>query len=86
MWEFAAGCMRTYLALAEAARRFDALPEASEALAAAGTSGLAEASVGSGDSPEALKAQAERLDELAVRGYANERLDQLLVEVLLGVR
>ena len=86
VWEFAAGCMRTYLALAEAARRFDALPEVSEALAAAGTSGLAEASVGSGDSPEALKAQAERLDELAVRGYANERLDQLLVEVLLGVR
>jgi xylose isomerase len=86
VWEFAAGCMRTYLALAETARRFDALPEASEALAAAGTPGLAEASVGSDDSPEALKAQAERLDELAVRGYANERLDQLLVEVLLGVR
>ena len=86
VWEFAAGCMRTYLALAEAARRFDALPEASEALAAAGTPGLAEASVGAGDSPETLKAQAERLDELAVRGYANERLDQLLVEVLLGVR
>ena len=86
VWDFAAGCMRTYLALAETARRFDALPEASEALAAAGTPGLAEASVGSDDSPEALKAQAERLDELAVRGYANERLDQLLVEVLLGVR
>ena len=86
VWDFAAGCMRTYLELAETARRFDALPEASEALAAAGTPGLAEASVGSDDSPEALKAQAERLDELAVRGYANERLDQLLVEVLLGVR
>jgi xylose isomerase len=86
VWDFAAGCMRTYLALAETARRFDALPEASEALAAAGTPGLAEASVGSDDRPEALKAQAERLDELAVRGYANERLDQLLVEVLLGVR
>jgi xylose isomerase len=86
VWDFAAGCMRTYLALAETARRFDALPEASEALAAAGTPGLAEASVGSDDGPEALKAQAERLDELAVRGYANERLDQLLVEVLLGVR
>ena len=82
VWDFAAGCMRTYLALAETARRFDALPEASEALAAAGTPGLAEASVGSDDSAEALKAQAERLDELAVRGYGNERLDQLLVEVL----
>jgi xylose isomerase len=86
VWDFAAGCMRTYLALAEAARRFDALPEASDALSAAGTPGLAEVSVGADDSPESLKAQAERLDELAVRGYANERLDQILVEVLLGVR
>jgi xylose isomerase len=86
VWEFAAGCMRTYLALAEAARRFDALPEASDALAAAGTPGLAEASVGADDRPDSLKAQAERLDELAVRGYANERLDQMVVDVLLGVR
>src|SRR3954469_14563866 len=86
VWDFAAGCMRTYLSLAEAAQRFDALPEASDALAAAGTPGLAEASVGADDRPEGLKAQVERLDELAVRGYANERLDQILVEVLLGVR
>jgi xylose isomerase len=86
VWEFAAGCMRTYLALAEAARRFDALPEASDALSAAGTPELAEPTVGTGDRPETLKAHAERLDELAVRGYANERLDQILVDVLLGVR
>jgi xylose isomerase len=86
VWEFAAGCMRTYLALAEAARRFDALPEATAALAAAGTPDLAEASVGADDSPETLKAESERLEELAVRGYANERLDQIVVDVLLGVR
>ena len=86
VWEFAAGCMRTYLALAEAARRFDALPEASDALAAAGTPELAEPTVGADDRPETLKEGAGRLDELAVRGYANERLDQILVEVLLGVR
>jgi xylose isomerase len=85
VWEFAAGCMRTYLALAETARRFDALPEASDALSAASTPELAEPSV-AGDRPEALKAEVERLDELAVRGYANERLDQILIEVLLGVR
>ena len=35
---------------------------------------------------DALKAEADRLDELAERGYKNEALDQLLVEVLLGVR
>ena len=78
--------MRTYLALAEAARRFDALPEAAAALEAAGTPELGEASVGADDTPETLKAQAERLDELAARGYANERLDQMVVDVLLGVR
>jgi xylose isomerase len=86
VWEFAAGCMRTYLALAEAARRFDALPDATEALSAAGTPGLAEPTVGASDRPETLKAQAERLDELAVRGYSNERLDQIVVDVLLGTR
>ena len=37
MWDFAAGCMRTYLALAERARQFDALPEVKEALEAAST-------------------------------------------------
>jgi xylose isomerase len=77
--------MRTYLALSERARHFDELPEVQEALAAAGTPSLGEASVAS-DAPEALKAEADRLDELAVRGYANERLDQLVVDVLLGVR
>jgi xylose isomerase len=85
VWDFAAGCMRTYLALAEKARHFDALPEAREALEAAGAGELARASV-DGDAPDALKAESERLDALAARGYANERLDQLVVDVLLGVR
>jgi xylose isomerase len=39
-----------------------------------------------GESPDALKAAADDLDALAARGYANERLDQLVVEVLLGVK
>jgi len=85
VWDFAAGCMRTYLALAERARHFDELPEVQEALAAASTPELAEPSV-SGDGADALKAEADRLDELATRGYYNERLDQLLIEVLMGVR
>ena len=46
---------------------------------------LAQASV-EGDDPETLKAEAENLDALAERGYFNERLDQIVVEVLLGVR
>jgi xylose isomerase len=39
-----------------------------------------------GDDAATLKAEVDGLDELGTRGYANERLDQLLVEVLLGVR
>jgi xylose isomerase len=85
VWEFAAGCMRTYLALAERARHFDSLPEVTEALAAAGTPELARSTI-DGSGPDELKAEADALDALAVRGYANERLDQLLVDVLLGVR
>ncbi len=87
VWDFARGCMRTYLALAERARQFDALPEVQEALAAASAPELAEASTTLGaDEADTLKAEADGLGELAQRGYANEALDQLLVEVLLGLR
>src|SRR4051812_30023818 len=85
VWDFARGCMRTYLALADRARHFDELPEVQEALAAAGTPELGQATV-DGDSPDTLKAEVDALDQLGTRGYANERLDQLLVEVLMGVR
>ena len=85
VWEFASGCMRTYLALAERARHFDALPEVQEALEAASAPELARTSV-DGDGADTLKAESEQLDGLAQRGYYNERLDQIVVEVLLGVR
>src|SRR3954451_20477854 len=85
VWDFAAGCMATYRALAEKAAQFDALPEVQEALQAASTPELALASV-DGDEAAALKDEAWELDALAERGYFNERLDQLLIDVLLGVR
>jgi xylose isomerase len=86
VWEFAAGCMRTYLALAERARHFDELPEVREALEAASVPELGTASTEGAGEADALKAQADDLDALAARGYYNERLDQLVVDVLLGVR
>jgi xylose isomerase len=89
VWDFAAGCMRTYLALAEKAKHFDALPEVQEALAAASVAELAEPSAPEGaGGAAALKDEGtpDRLDALAGRGYANERLDQLVVDVLMGVR
>jgi xylose isomerase len=84
VWDFAAGCMRTYLMLAERAREFDALPAVQEALAAASTPELGEASTSGVGEAEALKAEADALDALAERGYFNERLDQLVVDVLMG--
>ncbi len=87
VWDFAAGCMRTYLALAERARHFDALPEVQEAMAAASVAELAEPSVpGGAGEADALKGEVDALDALGRRGYFNERLDQLVVEVLLGAR
>jgi xylose isomerase len=86
VWAFAAGCMRTYLALAERARHFDELPEVREALAATSAHELAEPSAAGPGEAATLKEEADGLDRLAARGYHNERLDQLLVEVLMGVR
>jgi xylose isomerase len=86
VWDFARGCMRTYLALAEKARRFDALPEVQEALAAASTPELGEPSTSGAGEADALRAEVDALDALAERGFYNERLDQLLVDVLLGTR
>jgi xylose isomerase len=85
VWDFVRGCMSTYTALAERARHFDALPEVQEAMEAASVGELALATV-DGDEAEALKDEAWALDALAERGYFDERLDQLLVDVLLGVR
>ena len=86
VWQFAEACMRTYLALAERARHFDELPEVQEAMAAASVDELALASAKGVAEAEALKSEVAGLDALAERGYYNERLDQLAVEVLMGVR
>jgi xylose isomerase len=86
VWDFARGCIRTYTALAERARHFDELPEVREALAAASAPELGETSADGLGEAAALKAQAGELDRLAERGYHNEALDQLVVDVLLGLR
>jgi xylose isomerase len=86
VWDFARGCMRTYAALAERARHFDSLPEVQRALAAASTPELAQATCSGVEEADALKGEVEGLDGLAERGYFNEALDQLVVDVLLGLR
>ena len=85
VWEFARGCMATYRALAAAAERFDADPDVREALAAASVAELGEPTRRRRRRRDA-QGRGRRARRARARGYGNERLDQLAVEVLLGVR
>ena len=89
VWAFAEGCMRTYLILAEKAERFRNDPEIAAALETAMAAGLAEPTSPGGLGAAALAAirgVTPDLDALTNRGYGHERLDQLVTELLLGVR
>ena len=88
IWDFASGCMRTYLALAQKARRFADDYEIQDALKEAGVEDLKQLTVGSYSSVKAgeLMATAFDPDILASRGYRNARLDQLIIDLILGLR
>jgi xylose isomerase len=88
VWEFARGCMRTYKILAHKAKAFDADPEVRDLLAEATNDEAAQFVAGGYDADRAarLRAHSFDLDALAQRGLGYERLDQILVEHLLGVR
>jgi xylose isomerase len=89
VWAFAEGCMRTYLILAEKAERFRNDPEIAAALETAMAAGLAEPTSPGGLGAEALasiRGVVPDLEALTNRGYGHERLDQLVTELLLGVR
>jgi xylose isomerase len=89
VWDFALGCMRTYLVLADKARRFREDAEIQEALATAKVSQLAEPTSAGGlgaDALAAIRGESFDVDALAAPGLGHERLDQLVTELLLGVR
>ena len=85
VWDFARGCMRTYLILADKARRFHEDPEIQEALRVAKVAELAEATAPAGGLAEMLAGNEDE-EALAAQGYGHERLDQLVTELLLGAR
>jgi xylose isomerase len=89
VWEFAAGCMRNYLILKDKARQFDEDSEIGELLAEirAQTPGYAD-SMGPYTRAKADQIKLLQLDrnELAARKLPYERLDQLVIDLLLGVR
>jgi xylose isomerase len=87
VWEFARGCMRTYLILKERAAAFRADPEVAEAMAAAGVPDLATATLRPGETLADLRADRSfDPDAAARRGRGYERLDQLVIDHLLGAR
>jgi xylose isomerase len=83
---FASGCMRTYLLLKERAREWNEDGEIQSLLEdAASAAGVASARYTSDRAAELKKQPFDRV-VLGARGLSYERLDQLTVERLLGVR
>jgi xylose isomerase len=87
VWQFAKGCMRTYLVLQEKAREFNVDPDIQVALEAAGVPLLSEPTLPESgeDRFELLRKESVDVDELAAVGLGHERLDQLVMDLLLGV-
>lgn len=89
VWEFAKGSMRTYLILKEKARRFAEDQEIQAILSEIGAKvtkddhGLAKFSK---DGAAKLKSATFDVDAIAKKGLGYERLDQLVIDLLLGVR
>ncbi|MGA3183647.1 MAG: xylose isomerase [Candidatus Dormibacteria bacterium] len=86
VWESAAGCMRNYLILRERARAFRADPEVVAASKAARLDELAEATLAPGETLSSMRAEAFDPDAAAARGCGFEKLDQLALDYLYGIR
>jgi xylose isomerase len=88
VWDFARGCMRNYLILKEKAEAYAADPEVQAAMAAARVPELAQPTLGAGETLAQLRAATDAFDAdaRAATGSGYDRLDQLAVEHLFGVR
>jgi len=87
--DFARGCMRTYLILKEKVAQFNADPEVQALLSEINTEDTSMNQYFgkySADKADSLKGQTFDRSAISARGLKYERLDQLTVEVLLGVR
>ncbi|MSR74919.1 MAG: xylose isomerase [Planctomycetes bacterium] len=88
VWDFATGCMRTYKILKARAFAFDADPEVRDLLGGQGNTALNDA-LAAGWSLErgaALRAAVIDPDAIGAKGLRYERLDQIMIEHLLGAR
>jgi xylose isomerase len=86
VWASAAGCMRNYLILKERAAAFRSDPEVVAAMEAAGVPELATPTMAAGEQLADLRKESFDVDAAAEKGCGYERLDQLAMDHLLGVR
>ncbi len=89
VWDFARGCMRTYLILKEKARQFNADAEIQAILkdVHSDSEGYSDAVAKySPASQQRIAAADFNREKLGRRGYSYERLDQLTIDLLLGTR
>jgi xylose isomerase len=89
VWEFAAGCMRNYLILKDKARQFNEDAEIQSLLSEIHSASAEDGQpVGSYTRARADHIKSLSLDriELAKKPLPYERLDQLTVDILLGIR
>lgn len=86
--DFARGCMRTYLILKEKAQQFNADPEIQALLADINADDGTFDYLKTFSAEGAAKLRATDFDRVGIgkKGLSYERLDQLTIEVLLGVR
>ena len=87
--DFARGCIRTYLVLKEKARQWNEDAEIQalvQEMNADNGSMAGYQGAYSADKASALKAHVFDRAALGARGYGYERLDQLTIDILLGVR
>jgi xylose isomerase len=86
VWDSAAACMRNYLILREKVRAFRADPDVQEALRASRVDQLSHPTLAAGETWRDVRSVEVDIPALAERGMAYERLDQLALEHLYGVR
>ena len=87
VWDFARGSMRTYLILKEKVAAFHADAEITDLLSELGARGAAPGlRISYLHDAQAIRDETFDLEALRAKGYAYERLDQLTMELLLGVR
>lgn len=87
VYDFAAGCMRSYLVLKEKVRQFNADAEIQAIVRELNSGGASAAAAGySSNAAQQLKSQEFDVAALTNRKLPYEKLDQLVFDLLLGVR